>query len=69
MLLLYEIGHCAMSLIAGTSVGFVNGIIKTKKMVKIGIIIKIFFGILLVIFSIYFFIVRLLNKLIIAKLY
>ncbi len=40
MLLLYGICHCAMSLIAGTSVGFVNGIIKTKKMVKIGMIIK-----------------------------
>lgn len=55
MLLLYGIGHCAMSLIAGTSVGFVNGIIKTKKMVKIGMIIKIIFGIMLVILAIYFF--------------
>lgn len=55
LMLLYGIGHCAMSLIAGTSVGFVNGIIKTKKMVKIGMIIKIIFGIMLVILAIYFF--------------
>lgn len=55
LMLLYGIGHCAMSLIAGTSVGFVNGIIKTKKKVKIGMIIKIIFGIMLVILAIYFF--------------
>lgn len=55
MLLLYSIGHCALLLIAGTFVGFANEISHSTKFQKVGKVIKIVMGILLLVFAAYLF--------------
>lgn len=55
MLLLYSIGHSVLILAAGTSVGFVNEIVHSKKFAKASKIIKIVMGTVLMILSAYLF--------------
>ncbi len=55
LLAVYSIGHCALLLIAGTSVGFVQKLAVSPGTEKWGKILKVFFGILILILSFYLF--------------
>lgn len=55
LLAVYSVGHCALLLIAGTSVGFVQKLAASPKTEKWGRIIKIAFGILILMLSFYLF--------------
>lgn len=55
LLLLYSIGHSILVIIAGTSVGFVNKIKKNQNYGLINNIIKISFGVLILILAFYMF--------------
>jgi len=53
MLLLYSIGHCTLILIAGTSIGFVEGLSKSKKTLVIGKVLKIVLAIFILLLGLY----------------
>ena len=55
MLLLYSVGHCALMLVAGTSIGFVNEITHNEKFAKASKVIKIIMGLLMLALSAYMF--------------
>ena len=55
LLAAYSIGHCALLLIAGTSVGFVQKLAASPGTEKWGKILKVFFGILILMLSFYLF--------------
>lgn len=51
----YSVGHCALFLVAGTSVAFVNRLARAKRTEKIGGIVKFGLGVLVVLAGIYLF--------------
>ncbi|MPN41098.1 hypothetical protein SDC9_188639 [bioreactor metagenome] len=53
MLLLYSIGHCILIVIAGTSVGFIETLQSSPRYFKVGNILKICFGILVIFIGLY----------------
>lgn len=53
MLLFYSIGHCILIVIAGTSVGIIETLQSSPKYFKIGNIMKIIFGIIVVFIGLY----------------
>lgn len=53
MLLFYSIGHCILIVIAGTSVGIIETLQSSPKYFKVGNIVKIFFGTMVVFIGIY----------------
>lgn len=53
MLLLYSIGHCILIVIAGTSVGFIETLQSSPRYFKVGNLLKIFFGILVIFVGLY----------------
>ncbi len=53
MLLFYSIGHCILIVIAGTSVGIIETLQSSPKYFKVGNIVKIFFGAIVVFIGIY----------------
>ena len=53
MLLLYSIGHCILIVIAGTSVGFIETLQSSPRYFKVGNVLKIFFGILVIFVGLY----------------
>lgn len=55
LLAVYSIGHCALLMIAGTSVGFVQKMASSPGMEKWGKILKISFGILILLLAFYLF--------------
>lgn len=55
MLLLYSLGHCALIILAGTSVGFVEHLSSSPKTVKIGKVLRLFLGVLIILLGIYLF--------------
>lgn len=55
LLAVYSIGHCVLLLIAGTSVGFVQKLASSPETGKWGKILKISFGILILILAFYLF--------------
>lgn len=55
LLLFYSLGHSILSIIAGTSVGFVKKITKSDKYGKISAIIKYLMGTLILLLSFYMF--------------
>lgn len=55
MLLLYSLGHCALIILAGTSVGFVEHLSSSPKTVKVGNILRLFLGVLIILLGIYLF--------------
>lgn len=55
MLLIYSLGHSILMIIAGTSVGFLEKIILSEKGEKIGKILKIVFGTLVIAIGLYMF--------------
>ena len=55
LMLCYSAGHSVLSVIAGTSAGAANKIITNEKYGKLSKFLKIFMGILLLIFAFYFF--------------
>jgi len=55
LLAVYSIGHCALILVAGTSVGFVQKIAISPQTEKWGKILKIVFGILVIALAVYLF--------------
>jgi cytochrome c biogenesis protein CcdA len=55
LLAVYSIGHCALLLVAGTSVGFVQKLAASPGTEKWGNIFKISFGILILILAFYLF--------------
>jgi len=55
MLLLYSLGHCALIILAGTSVGFVEHLSSSPKTVKVGNALRLFLGVLIILLGIYLF--------------
>jgi len=55
LLAVYSIGHCALLLLAGTSVGFVQKLFSSPKTEKWGRILKILFGLVVIILALYLF--------------
>jgi cytochrome c biogenesis protein CcdA len=55
LLAFYSIGHCALLLIAGTSVGFVQNVASSSGAARWGRILKLFFGIFIIILALYLF--------------
>jgi len=55
LLLIYSIGHSALVLVAGTSIGFVQKITASKKYGKLSFIIKIIMGIFIMLIALYMF--------------
>ncbi len=55
LLLLYSIGHGALAIICGTSVGFVEKLSKSKKYEKFSKVLKIIMGILIALIGFYMF--------------
>jgi cytochrome c biogenesis protein CcdA len=55
LLAVYSIGHCALLLIAGTSVGLVQKMAASPRTEKWGKILKIIFGILVLMLALYLF--------------
>lgn len=55
MLLLYSIGHCALLIVAGSSVGLVEHLSSSPKTIKIGNILRIALGIAIIILGLYLF--------------
>ncbi|WP_291570044.1 cytochrome c biogenesis CcdA family protein [Clostridium sp. UBA4548] len=53
MLLLYSVGHCILIVIAGTSVGFIETLQSSPRYFKVGNILKICFGILVIFIGLY----------------
>ena len=54
-LAVYAVGHCALILIAGTSVGFVQKLAASPNTEKIGKVLKFVFGILVILLALYLF--------------
>lgn len=55
LLLLYSIGHSILVIITGTSIGFVNKIKTNDKYEKVNNIIKIIFGVFILLLALYMF--------------
>lgn len=55
LLLLYSIGHSFLTIISGTSIGFVSKINESKKYKKISKILKVIMGIVILLLAFYFF--------------
>lgn len=55
LLAVYSIGHCALLLIAGTSVGFVNKLALSQRTAKWGRVLKGFLGIMMITLAFYLF--------------
>lgn len=55
LMALYGIGHCALSIAAGTSIGFVKQITAGRSFTTIGIVLRICTGIVIMILGIYLF--------------
>jgi cytochrome c-type biogenesis protein len=55
LLLLYSIGHSILVVIAGTSLGFVSKIKESKRYEQLNKIIKVIFGILIIVLALYMF--------------
>ena len=55
LLLMYAVGHCALLLIAGTSVGFVQRLAASPDTEKVGNILKFVFGMLVILLAFYLF--------------
>ena len=55
LLAVYSIGHCALLLIAGTSVGFVNRLAASSRTEKWGKVLKGLLGLVMLIFAFYLF--------------
>lgn len=55
LLLFYSIGHGILSIICGTSIGFVQKISQSKKYQRISKVLKIIMGILIVLIGLYMF--------------
>lgn len=55
LLAIYAIGHCALILIAGTSVGFVQKLADNPNTERLGKVLKIIFGILVLSLAMYLF--------------
>lgn len=55
LLFFYSIGHCALLLIAGTSVGFVQNLAASPRTKMWGKILKLLFGVLIIMFAFYLF--------------
>jgi cytochrome c-type biogenesis protein len=55
LLLLYSIGHSVLVIAAGTSIGFVNQVNQSKKYKTIGNIVRIIFGLLILVLAFYMF--------------
>jgi len=55
LLAVYAVGHCALILIAGTSVGFVQKLAASPNTEKIGKVLKFVFGILVILLALYLF--------------
>ena len=53
MLILYSIGHCVLILIAGTSIGFVEGLSKSNKTLVFGKILKIVLAFIVILLGFY----------------
>jgi cytochrome c-type biogenesis protein len=53
MLLLYSIGHCVLIVVAGSSVGVIESLQNSPKYFKIGSVVKIIFGILVILIGLY----------------
>ena len=53
LLLCYSLGHSIITIIAGTSIGFVNKIMKSKKYGKFSKVIKIILGVIMVLIGLY----------------
>lgn len=51
----YSVGHCALALVAGTSVAFVNRLARSEKTQKIGGIVRFGLGVLVILAGIYLF--------------
>lgn len=51
----YSVGHCALALVAGTSVAFVNSLARSERTEKIGGIVRFGLGVLVVLAGIYLF--------------
>ena len=55
LLAVYAVGHCALILIAGTSVGFVQKLAVNPNTERLGKVLKIVFGILVLMLAMYLF--------------
>lgn len=55
LMIVYSLGHCVIMIIAGTSVDMINKIAGSAKYKKIGNILKIVFGILILFLALYLF--------------
>jgi len=55
LLLFYSIGHCALLLIAGTSVGFVQKLAASPETEKWGRVFKILLGVIVILIGLYLF--------------
>ncbi|MCK7582420.1 MAG: hypothetical protein MZV65_47090 [Chromatiales bacterium] len=55
MLLFYSLGHGVLVMVAGTSVGWVNGISSSERFRLSGDLIRNVFGLLLFVLSLYLF--------------
>ncbi|MBU5592157.1 cytochrome c biogenesis CcdA family protein [Clostridium sp. MSJ-4] len=55
MLLLYSVGHCALIILAGTSVGVVEHLSSSEKTLKFGKILKLVLGAIIIILGLYMF--------------
>ncbi len=55
LMILYSIGHSTLVIIAGTSMGFVKKVSTNEKLSKVGTIIKIIMGILILLIGLYMF--------------
>jgi cytochrome c-type biogenesis protein len=53
MLLLYSIGHCVLIVIAGSSVGIIEALQNSPKYFKVGNIVKVCFGVLVILIGLY----------------
>lgn len=53
MLMIYSIGHCALILIAGTSIGFVEAVSNSHKALSLGKILKVVLAIIVIILGLY----------------
>ena len=55
LLAVYSIGHCALLLIAGTSIGFVQKLSASSKTEKWGRMLKVLFGLVVILLALYLF--------------
>lgn len=55
LMLLYSIGHSTLVMIAGTSIGFVQKINSNQKYNKVGIILKVLMGLIILLIGLYMF--------------